>query len=177
MPAGKFPATILSVVAPAAQCWQHSRVTATPKRRSTLWSPWSLAIAGLWGVASLVGLSTLAAPPGEVGPLALVLSVVFGVVAAGIMIRAPSRRVIVDGADITRVRLLSRQTLHMRRVVEVADAEGPASLLWSTSVPVIVLDDGTEVALTELAGYDGLGRRNRRVQSARAALSAATSRT
>lgn len=143
----------------------------------TLWSTWSLAIAGLWGVASLLGFSTLAARPGEVGPMALVLSVVFGVVAAAVMVRAPFRRVIVDGPCITRVRLLRRQTLHMRGVIVLADADAPASLLWSTSVPVIVLHDGTEVALTELAGYDGLGRRNRRVERARAALSAATSRT
>lgn len=112
---------------------------------------------------------------GQVGPVAMVLSVTFGLVAAAAMVRAPFRRVIIDGTDITRVRLLSRQTLHVRDVVGLAGGNAPASLLWSTSVPVIVLDKGTEATLTELAGYDALGRRNRRVQSACEALSAATS--
>jgi len=149
-------------------------VTATPSNRTTLWSPWTLAIAGLWGVASLLGFSTLTAPPGEVAPPFLVLFLAFGTVAAALMFRAPFRRVIVDGSAVTRVKMFGREPLRLHSVVE-ADSDGPGSLMWSTSVPVVLLDNSTEVALTELAGFDGFGRRNRRVQRACEVLSTAAS--
>ncbi|WP_137122877.1 hypothetical protein [Segeticoccus rhizosphaerae] len=140
----------------------------------TLWSPWTLVFSAAPGGFALIGFSALGDPDEIGGPIWQAVYLAMGVVALVLTVRSPLRRVIVRGSKVIQVGWFGRRRLRVV-AVDVGDADGPASVLWTTSVPVVVLADGEEVALSELAGFDVLGRRNRRVQRARGVLESAAS--
>lgn len=137
--------------------------------RVVLWSPRSLMFAACISGFALIGFA-MQVPPYEDGPITRAVFLIVGVVATVIAVRVAVRRVEIRGTEVSIVRCFGPRKVVQLASVESTGADGPATLLWETVLPVVTTIDGEEIELVQLAGYEGFKRRNRRVERACTAL-------